>query len=72
MGRLARGFQLPLRRRLKRSKPFAKPRLAELPTDGRGLHPNASRHILEYETVAMQPNRDAETAADFVYVVPAS
>ncbi len=72
MGRLARGFELSLRRRLECSKPFAEPRLAELATDGRGLHPNTPHHILEYEAVAMQPNHDPQTAAGFVYVVPPS
>jgi hypothetical protein len=72
MGRLVRGLQLSLRRRLERSKPFAKPRLAELPTDERSFRPNAPHHILEYKTVAMQPNDDTQTAAGFVYVVPPS
>jgi hypothetical protein len=70
MGRLARGFQLSLRRRLERSKLSAEPRLAELATDERRLHENTSRHILEYEAVAMRPNHDTQTAAGFVYIVP--
>ena len=44
----------------------------ELPTDGRGLHSNASRYIHEYQTVAMRPNHDTQTAAGFVEVIPAS
>jgi hypothetical protein len=72
MGRLARGFELSLGRRLKRSKPFVEPRLAELPTNGRGLRPNASRDILEDEAVAVRPNDHTETSAHVVYVIPAS
>ena len=57
-------LQLSLRRGFESAKPFAEPRLAELPADERGFHPNASRHILEDETVAMQPNHHAQAAAD--------
>jgi hypothetical protein len=72
MLRLARGLQLSLRCGLEGSQVFAEPGLAELPTDGRGLHSNASCHILEDEAVAMQPNHDTQTTAGFVEVIPAS
>jgi hypothetical protein len=72
MLRLARRLQLSLRCGLEGSQVFAEPRLAELATDERRLHANTSRHILEYEAVAMRPNHDTQTAAGFVYIVPPS
>jgi hypothetical protein len=70
MARLVCRFPLALRRRLKRSEPFAKPRLAEFPIYERGLHANGPRRILEDETVAMRTSHDTETAADVVHIIP--
>jgi hypothetical protein len=70
--RLACGFQVSLRCRLERAKLSAEPSLAELASHERRLHANATVGILEHEAVAMRPNHDAKTAADVVYVVPAS
>jgi hypothetical protein len=72
MGRLVCGFPLSPRHRLKRSEPFTEPRLAELPSHERGLHPQAALYILEYQPVAVRPNHDAKTAADVVHVIPTS
>jgi hypothetical protein len=57
---------------LKGSKPLAEPILAELATDERGFHSDASLDILEYKPAAMLPNHNAKTAAEAVHVVPAS
>jgi hypothetical protein len=65
-------FPLSFRRRLERSELFAEPRLAQLSSHKRALHTNAALCILEYQPVAVSPNRDAVTAADGVNVVPAS
>jgi hypothetical protein len=72
MGRPLCGFSLSLRRRLKRSEPFAEPRLAELPSHERSLHPYAALYVLEHQPVAVRANHYAETTADVVHVVPAS
>ena len=72
MRRLARGFSLSVRRRLKRSEPFAEPRLAELSSHERSLHPYAALDVLEHQPVAVWPNRNPVTAADGVKIIPAS
>jgi len=66
------GFSLSLRRQLKRSEPFAEPRLAELPSHERSLHAYAALYVLEHQPVAVRANHDAETTAGVVHVVPAS
>ena len=72
MARPLCGFSLSLRHRLKRSEPFAEPRLAELSRHERSLHPDAALRILEDKPVAMRPNHDTKLAANVVDVVPAS
>ena len=72
MGRQACAFQVSLRRRPERSKLLAQPRLTQLPSHERSLHPNAALYILEYQTVAMRTNHDAKSAADLVDVIPTS
>ena len=72
MGRPLCGFLLSLRCGSELAKSFAEPRLAELPTNGRGLQPNAPYHVLEDEAVAVQPNGHTETSAELVQIVPAS
>ena len=66
------GFSLSLRHRLKRSEPFAEPRLAEFPIHERSLHPYAALYVLEHQPVAVRANHYAKTAADVVHVVPAA
>jgi hypothetical protein len=72
MGRPLCSFSLSLRHRLKRSQPFAEPRLAELPTHDRSLHPYAALYVLEHQPVAVPANHHAKTATHVVHVVPAS
>jgi hypothetical protein len=57
---------------LEGSELFAEPGFAQRASHERRLNADASIHILEYEPVAMRPNRNAETAADVVHVIPAS
>ncbi len=72
MGRPRCGFSLSLRYGLKRSEPFAKPRLAELSANERSLHSYAALYVLEYQPVAMRPNHNAKAAAKVVHVIPTS
>jgi hypothetical protein len=58
--------------RLKGSELFAEPSLAELASHKGRLHSDASLHILEYESIAMWPDRDTETTTDAMHVIPAS
>lgn len=55
MERLARGFQMSLRRRLERSKLFAEPILAEFASYERCFYSNSTVSILQHEAVAESP-----------------
>ncbi len=72
MGRPLCGFSLSLRYGLKCSEPFAEPRLAELSSHKRSLHPYAAPYVLEHQPVAVWPNCNPVTAANRVNIIPAS
>jgi hypothetical protein len=68
----SRGFQLMRGRGLEGSELFAELGFAELAADERRLDPHTPIEVLEDQPIPMWPKHDAKTAADIMYVVPAS
>jgi hypothetical protein len=69
--RVPAGFQIMCGRRLEASEPLTEPRLAELPPNGRSLHPNAPLCVLEDQAVAVRSEHDSNPTASVVHVLPA-